>query len=87
MVRRARTPRFQLHFTPTCSSWINQVERWFAELERRCLERGVFCSPDDIKAAFEDWIKVWNDEARPFTWTKTADQICCYCSRISEPDH
>ncbi|WP_405527963.1 IS630 family transposase [Streptomyces avidinii] len=84
-------PRFQLHFTPTYSSWINQVERWFAELERRCLERGVFCSLDDLKAALENWIKVWNDEARPFKWTKTADQIldriCRYCDRISKPDH
>ena len=84
-------PRFHLHFTPTYSSWINQVERWFAELERRCLERGVFCSLDSLKAALEDWIKVWNNEARPFKWTKTADQIldriCRYCSHISEPTH
>jgi transposase len=84
-------PRFQLHFTPTHSSWINQVERWFAELERRCLTRGVFCSLDDLKTALEEWIKVWNDDARPFKWTKTADQIldriCRYCDRISEPDH
>lgn len=46
-------PRFHLHFTPTYSSWINQVERWFAELERRCLERGVFCSLDELKTALE----------------------------------
>lgn len=58
--------RFQLHFTPTYSPWINQVERWFAELERRCLERGVFCSLDELKAALENWVKVWNDRARPF---------------------
>ncbi|MFG3225376.1 IS630 family transposase [Kitasatospora sp. NPDC048194] len=84
-------PRFQLHFTPTYSSSINQVERWFAELERRCLERGVHCSLDDLKASLENWIKVWNESAKPFTWTKTADQIidriCRYCSRISEPAH
>jgi transposase len=84
-------PRFELHFTPTYSSWINQVERWFAELERRCLERGVFCSLDDLKSALEDWIKHWNEEARPFKWTKTADQIidriCRYCQRVSGPAH
>lgn len=84
-------PRVQLHFTPTYSSWINQVERWFAELERRCLERGVFCSLDELKTALEEWIKNWNDSAHPFRWTKTADQIieriCRYCSRISGPAH
>ncbi len=77
-------PRFVLHFIPTYSSWINQVERWFAELQRRCLERGVFCSLDDLTAALEDWIKLWNEGARPFKWTKTADQII---DRISEPAH
>jgi transposase len=84
-------PRFQLHFTPTCSSWINQVERWFAELQRRCLERGVFCSLDELTTTLEEWIKLWNESARPFKWTKTPDQIidriCRYCSRISEPAH
>ena len=84
-------PRFVLHFTPTYSSWINQVERWLAELQRRCLERGVFCSLDELAAALEAWIKAWNANARPFRWTKTADQIidriCRYCSRISEPAH
>jgi len=84
-------PRFILHFTPTYSSWINQVERWLAELQRRCLERGVFCSLDELTAALEDWIKLWNQDARPFTWTKTPDQIidriCRYCARISEPAH
>ena len=84
-------PRVQLHFTPTCSSWISQVERWFAELQRRCLDRGVFCSLDELTTALEDWIKTWNATARPFRWTKTADQIidriCRYCSRISGPAH
>jgi transposase len=84
-------PRFELHFTPTYSSWINQVERWLAELQRRCLERGVFCSLDALTTALEEWIKLWNESARPFKWTKTADQIidriCRYCSRISEPAH
>ena len=84
-------PRVQLHFTPTYASWISQVERWFAELQRRCLDRGVFCSPDELTTALENWIKTWNASARPFKWTKTADQIidriCRYCSRISRPAH
>jgi transposase len=84
-------PRVQLHFTPTYSSWISQVERWFAELQRRCLDRGVFCSLDELSTALENWIKLWNEHARPFKWTKTADQIidriCRYCSRISGPAH
>ena len=84
-------PRVQLHFTPAYSSWISQVERWFAELQRRCLDRGVFCSLDELTTALEDWIKLWNANARPFKWTKTADQIidriCRYCSRISGPGH
>jgi len=84
-------PRFVLHFTPTYPSWINQVERWLAELQRRCLDRGVSCSLNELTAALEGWIKLWNASARPFTWTKTADQIidriCRYCSRISGPGH
>jgi transposase len=84
-------PRVQLHFIPTYSSWISQVERWFAELQRRCLDRGVFCSLDELTAALEGWIKTWNATARPFKWTKTADQIidriCRYCTRISGPGH
>jgi transposase len=82
-------PRFVLHFTPTYSSWINQVERWFAEIQRRCLDRGVFCSLEDLTTALQEWIKLWNDSARPFKWTKTPDQIidsiCRYCARISRP--
>jgi transposase len=84
-------PRVQLHFTPTYSSWISQVERWFAELQRRCLDRGVFCSLDELTTALEAWIKTWNATARPFKWTKTADQIidriCRYCTHISGPGH
>src|SRR6266581_3949447 len=84
-------PRFQLHFTPAYSSWLNQVERWFAELQRRRLDRGVFCSIDELTCALEQWIKFWNENAKPFKWTKTADQIIDaigrYCERISGPGH
>ena len=65
--------------------------RWLAELQRRCLARGVFCSLEELTTALEEWIKLWNQDARPFRWTKTADQIidriCRYCSRISGPGH
>lgn len=84
-------PRFVLHFTPTYSSWLNQVERWFAEVQRCCLERGSFCSIEQLTTALQDWIEAWNIDARPFKWTKTPDQIidriCRYCSRINEPAH
>ena len=99
----AGSPRFQLRFTPTYSSWINPVERWFAEPwinpverwfaepERRCLERGVFCSLEELAAALQEWIKLWNEASRPFTWTKTADQIlesiARYCTRINDSRH
>ena len=84
-------PRVELLFTPACSSWIGEAERWFAELQRRCLERAVLCSLEELTTALEDWSKLWNDNARPFKWTKTADQIidriCRYCSRISGRGH
>ncbi|WP_258053851.1 hypothetical protein [Streptomyces sp. Ru72] len=70
-----------MHFTPTYSSWIHQVERWFTGLERRCLERGVLCSPDEFKTALEDWIKTWNEQARLFRWTKTADRTIGHICR------
>jgi hypothetical protein len=63
----------------------------FGDLQRRCLDRGVFCSLDELTATLENWIKIWNAIARPFKWTKTADQIidclCPHCSRISGPGH
>ena len=87
----AAHPRFVLHFTPTYASWINQTERWFAELQRRCLERGVSCSAEELTTALQECIELWNEAARRFTWTRTADQIidriCRYCSRISGPAH
>ena len=66
-------------------------ERWFAELQRRRLDRGVFCSLDELACALAEWIRLWNANAKPFTWTKTADQIIDaigrYCARISGPGH
>jgi transposase len=71
----AAHPRFHLHFTPTSSSWLNLVERWFAELTTKKLQRGAHRSVRDLNADIRAWITTWNDDPRPYIWTKTADQI------------
>jgi transposase len=71
----ARHPRFHLHFTPTSSSWLNLVERLFAELTTRMLRRGVHRSVAELEADIRTWINHWNDNPTPFAWTKTAEQI------------
>ena len=70
-----RHPRFHLHFTPTYSSWLNLVERWFAELTTRKLRRSAHRSVAELEADLTAWIQAWNDDPRPFVWTKTADEI------------
>lgn len=84
-------PGARPHFPPACSSWTSQAERWLAELQRRCLDRGVPCSPGELTTALEERTKTRNATARPFKRTKTADQIidrtCRYCDRISRPAH
>jgi transposase len=70
-----RHPRFHLHFTPTYSSWLNLVERWFAELTNRKLRRSAHRSVAELEADLTAWIAAWNDDPRPFVWTKTADEI------------
>ncbi len=67
-------PRFVLHFTPTSSSWLNLVERWFAELTDKKLRRGAHRSTRALNADIRAWMKTWNDNPRPYVWTKTADQ-------------
>ena len=74
----AKHPRFQLHFTPTSSSWLNLVsvnERWFRELTGKALRRGVFHSVPDLIAAIEKYMKVHNNEPKAFVWTATAESI------------
>src|SRR3954451_7193248 len=71
----ATHPRFVLHFTPTGASWLNLVERWFAELTQRKLKRGAHRSVRELNADIRDWIESWNNDPRPFVWTKTADEI------------
>jgi transposase len=71
----AAHPRFHLHFVPTSSWWLNQVERWFAELTTQLLQRGVHTSVQALEADIRAWIDTWNDNPRPFVWTKTAEEI------------
>jgi transposase len=71
----ARRPRFHVHFVPTGSSWMNQVERWFGLLTDKLIRRGVHTSVQALENDIKDWIATWNDNPRPFTWTKTADEI------------
>jgi len=84
-----RHPRFHVHFTPTGSSWINQVERWFALLTDKLIRRGVHTSVQELEKAIRDWIRTWNADPRPFTWVKTADDIlnslADYLSKIRPP--
>jgi transposase len=70
-----RHPRFHVHFTPTGSSWMNQVERWFGLLTDKLIRRGVHTSVHALENDIRDWIATWNESPRPFTWTKTADEI------------
>ncbi|MBF6451069.1 IS630 family transposase [Nocardia elegans] len=82
----AAHPRFHLHFTPTSSSWLNLVERWFAELTNRRLRRSAHRSVAELEADVLAWIHTWNDDPKPFVWTKTADQIldslAHYCHKL-----
>ncbi|MFE5539995.1 IS630 family transposase [Streptomyces sp. NPDC056492] len=84
-------PRFQLHFTPTGSSWMNLVERWFAELTNKQIRRGVHKSVQALEKDIRDWIATWNSDPKPYIWTKTADDIlerlASYLNRIPDSEH
>ena len=87
----AAHPRFVLHFTPTSSSWLNLVERWFGELTTKKLQRGTHRSVRELNTDIRAWINTWNENPRPYVWTKTADQIlesiAKYCTRINDSRH
>jgi hypothetical protein len=67
--------RFRFHFTPTSSSWLNQVERWFGLITERMIRRGTLRSVVELERAIYHWIANWNQEPQPFAWTATADVI------------
>jgi transposase len=84
-------PRFHLHFTPTGSSWLNLVERWFAELTNKKLKRSAHKSVRELNTDIRGWIEHWNANPRPYVWTKTAEQILDsltrYCQQITDSGH
>lgn len=86
-----RHPRFKLHFTPTYSSWMNLVERWFGELTTKWLRRGTHHSIPHLRKSIQQWVDTWNENPKPYIWHKTADQIIesigFYCERINNSGH
>ena len=80
----AKRPRFHVHFTPTYGSWINLVERWFAEITNKRIRRGIFRSVKELEAAIREYIEVHNEEPRPFVWTRTADEILASIKRFAQ---
>ena len=84
-------PRFVLHFTPTSSSWLNLVERWFGELTSKLLKRGAHRTVTALNQDIRAWIETWNEDPKPYVWTKPAEQIlesiATYCNRINPSRH
>jgi putative transposase len=87
----ARHPRFHAHFVPTYTSWLNQVERWFALITQKAIRRGSFRSVKDLVAKIEQFAAAYNKKAKPFVWVATADSILAkierLCGRISGTGH
>jgi transposase len=80
----AKRPRFHVHFTPTYGSWINLVERWFAEITNKRIRRGVFRSVRELETAIREYIDIHNEDPEPFVWTRTADQILTSIARFAQ---
>jgi transposase len=80
----AKRPHFHVHFTPTYGSWINLVERWFAELTNKRIRRGVFRTVKELETAIREYIEIHNEDPAPFVWTKTADQILASIARYAQ---
>lgn len=79
-----RHRRFKLHFTPTSGSWLNLVERWFAELTQKAVRRGSFASVADLEAAIAEFLAAWNHSPKPFVWTATVDSIMAKLTRCRQ---
>jgi len=83
-----RHRRFHLHFTPTCGSWMNLVERWFSALTTKKLQRSAHNSAKELAVDIQAWVDKWNEDPRPFVWHKIAEQIlerlAGYCAAINQ---
>jgi transposase len=80
----AKRPRFHVHFTPTYGSWINLVERWFAEITNKRIRRGLFRSVKELETAIREYIDVHNEDPKPFVWTRSADEILASIARFAQ---
>ena len=78
-------PRFHFHFTPTYSSWMNLVERWFSELTNKLLRRSTHKSERDLVRSINQWISLWNENPQPFKWTKSAEEIFASMEKYLKP--
>lgn len=87
----ARHPRFHVHFTPTSASWLNQVERWFATLTQKQIRRGTHRSTQELEKAIREYLAIYNENPRPFVWSKSADGILAsierFCMRTCDSLH
>jgi transposase len=77
-------PRFVVHYVPTSCSWLNLIERWFAELTNKRIRRGSFLSVDDLISAIEEFLAAWNEHPKPFVWTATVDSILAKLARCRQ---
>src|SRR5712691_3516712 len=93
LIRRwfAKRPRYHFHFTPTSASWLNLVERWFGGLTEKQIRRGAHRNNRELKTAIHEYMAVYNENPKPFVWTKSADEILAavarFCVRISDSGH
>jgi transposase len=79
-----KNPRFVMHYVPTSCSWLNLIERWFAELTNKRIRRGSFLSVDDLTTAIEEFLSAWNENPKPFVWTATVDSIVAKLTRCRQ---
>jgi transposase len=77
-------PRFMIHYVPTSCSWLNLIERWFAELTNKRIRRGSFFSVAELTTAIQDFLAAWNENPKPFLWTATVDAIVAKLSRCKQ---